>query len=126
MRSLLLSLCALAVAVPASAQTGNPRESYNLIVANVAGSDQNANGSFTAAATVRVYGGNYVFSQVCSAYGTAALQVLGPDGAYQTVTSKTAADTTGGTAVALGAGATVRATVSGTTGCAAVLVRVPA
>lgn len=80
----------------------------------------------TAAGSVKVYGGDYVFAQTCSAYGTVALQVRGPDGAtMQTVLSKAAADTAGGTGVALGSGSWVQVALTGTTGCNATLARVP-
>jgi len=81
----------------------------------------------TPAAAVVVVGGDYIFTQVCATYGTVNLQVLGPDGVtYQTIVSKTAADTAGGTGLALGSNAIVRVTVSGTSDCAASLSRVPA
>lgn len=80
-----------------------------------------------AAAPAAAYGGGYVFAQICSVYGSVALQVLGPDGAtWATVLTRTSADTNGGTAVTLGSGATVRVVLAGTTGCAASLSRVPA
>lgn len=80
----------------------------------------------TAAAAQIVYGGNYIFAQMASAYGSIALQVLGPDKAtYETIATKTQTDSTGGTAVSLQAGATVRVLLTGTTGAVATLGRVP-
>lgn len=80
----------------------------------------------TPAAQQTVLGGTYIFNQQASVYGTVTLQVLGPDGAtWQTVLSKTASDTTGGSSVALGSNAVVRSTVAGTTGAVATLSRVP-
>lgn len=110
------SMCYVAASQTyAACQSGSQQESYQLVAANV------------PSAAVTVYGGNYILSQTCTAYGTLTLQVRGPDGTtYQTVTSKTSSDTTGGTAIALGSFATVRATVTGTTGCNAILARVPA
>jgi len=94
--------------------SGGVQEVIQLVTANVASAAQT------------VYGGNYIFSQTCTTYGTDALQVRGPDGAtYQTVISLAASDTTGGTAVSLGSSALVKAVVTGTTGCNATLSRVP-
>ncbi|WP_230630719.1 hypothetical protein [Sphingomonas sp. Leaf37] len=81
----------------------------------------------TPSAAATVFGGQYILSQACSGYGTLNLQVLGPDSStYQTVISKAASDTTGGTSLALGSYAVVRITIAGTTACNAVLARVPA
>lgn len=79
-----------------------------------------------AAAPAGVIGGDYVFAQTCTGYGSLSLQALGPDGAtYQTLLTRTAADTAGGTGIALGSGAIVRVATFGTAGCNAVLSRVP-
>ncbi|SFR86721.1 hypothetical protein [Sphingomonas jatrophae] len=78
-----------------------------------------------ATAAQTAFGGDYIFAQVCTAYGTVALQVQGPDGGFQTISSKAASDTAGGTQVRLGASASVRVQLSGTIGCAATLSRVP-
>lgn len=89
-------------------------DSFGLAAANV------------PASAVTVAGGRYVVSQVCSAYGTLTVRYRGPDGATMlTLLSKTAADSGGGTLITLAAGAVIDATVSGTTGCNATLVRVP-
>ena len=94
--------------------TAAKQESVTLIAAN------------TPASAATVYGGNYAFSQTCSAYGTLTLRYRGPDGATMlTLVSKTASDSTGATLVQLGSNAVVDATVSGTTGCNATLSRVP-
>ncbi|WP_420143851.1 hypothetical protein [Sphingobium sp.] len=78
------------------------------------------------AAATMLYGGDYIFAQSCSAYGTVALEVRGPDGVtFQPIVSRTASDSSGGTGVALGAQAVVRATVAGTTACNVTLSRVP-
>lgn len=80
----------------------------------------------TASTASTTYGGDYIFSQTCSGYGTVSLQVLGPNGStYQTILTKSAADTAGGTGLALGSYASVQVTLSGTTGCSALLSRVP-
>jgi hypothetical protein len=108
---LILAVAALLVAVPAPAQT---QQSFALVTANV------------AAPAITAYGGNYILSQTCGTYGTVTLQVRGPDGAtYQTVVSKTAADTTGGSIISLASFANVRATLTGTAGCYVQLARVP-
>ena len=95
--------------------TGGVRESFKLIAANVP----------SAAATV--FGGDYILSQVCGGYGTLNVQALGPDGStWQTIITKTASDTAGGTGFALGSYAQIRVTVTGTTACNAIVARVPA
>ena len=72
------------------------------------------------------FGGTYVFAQLCSAYGTVNLQVLGPDGVtYETLVTKAAADSNGGTGVGLGPNAVVKVVLSGTTGCVVTLSKVP-
>lgn len=94
--------------------TGGLREAFPLVSANV------------ASAPVTVYGGDYIFCQTATAYGTVKLQVLGPDAAtWLDVLSKASADTTGGTGVSLGSGAVVRVLLTSTSGAAATLARVP-
>ena len=100
--------------------TGNPyssasrQETYALAVNNV------------VSAPVTVYGGDYVFSQQATAYGTIALQTLAPDGVtWQTLVSKTASDGVGGTGLALGSYAVVRVVLTGTTAAYANLSRIP-
>jgi len=90
------------------------RESFQLIAAN------------TPSAAVTVFGGDYIISQTCTAYGTVTLQVLGPDGAtWLTLGTFTGTDTGNGTGGTIGSYAQIRMTVSGTSGCNAVLARVP-
>lgn len=93
------------------------QESYQLIAANA------------VSPAKKVFGGSYVFSQTCTNYnsGSLTLRVVGPDGStLQTVITKTASDSTGGTAISLGNNVTVSATLpSGGTGCNALLTRVP-
>lgn len=97
-----------------AANGGAVRESFALATANVP----------SAAATV--FGGNYIFSQTCTTYGTITLQVRKADGTtYKTVISKTADDAGADTGLSLGSFAVVRVTVTGTTGCNALLARVP-
>lgn len=90
-------------------------ESFQLAAANVASTQ------------ATVYGGDYIFSQIASAYGSVKLQCLGPDGStWLDLITKTAVDANGsGTGLALGNGAVVRAVVAGTTGAYAILARVP-
>jgi hypothetical protein len=93
---------------------GDRQEAFALVSANA------------PAAPQTVFGGDYILAQSCAAYGTLALQVRGPDGAtFQTIISKTASDSTGGTGLALGSLAVVQAVASGTTGCNVTLSRVP-
>lgn len=94
---------------------GGKKESFQLAAANV------------AAAQVTVYGGDYIFAQLATGYGTIKLQVLGPDGAtWLDLVSKTASDASGaGTGIALPNDAQVRATLTGTTLASATLRRVP-
>lgn len=94
--------------------SGGKQENFPLVAAN------------TPSVQQQVYGGDYVLSQNCTAYGTLSLQVLAPDGAtFQSLLNKTSADSSGGTGISLGSNAVVRATVTGTTGCNATLSRVP-
>lgn len=75
---------------------------------------------------IAVYGGNYVFSQGCTAYGTLTLRYRAADGATMiTMVTKTASDNAGGTLLSLGTNAIVDVAVSGTTGCNATLARIP-
>ncbi|TCP33287.1 hypothetical protein [Sphingomonas sp. BK235] len=105
----------VAVSAAAPLPTGSVRETVRLALANVPSAAQT------------IYGGTYILTQSCSAYGTLNFQVLGPDGVtFATAASKTASDTgASGTVIGLGSNASVRVTISGTTGCAAILSRVP-
>lgn len=80
-----------------------------------------------ASAAVTVYGGDYVFAQMATGYGTIKLQLLGPDGAtWLDLVSKTASDATGaGTGLAIPNASQVRVTLTGTSGAYATLKRVP-
>jgi hypothetical protein len=79
-----------------------------------------------ASATQTVYGGSCIFAQNCTAYGSVALQLLGPDGAtFQTLLTRASADSTGGTEMKIGSGASAKVVLTGTTGCRAILTRVP-
>ncbi len=94
---------------------GGVRETFQMVSAN------------TPVASATVYGGDYILAQTCAGYGTLTLQVRGPDATtWLPLVTKTASDTGSGTGIALGSYAVVRVTVSGTTGCAASLSRVPA
>jgi len=76
---------------------------------------------------VQVYGGNYIFTQAGTGYGSIILEILASDGTtWLPLVTKTAADTDGGTAVTLGAGAQVRARAVNMTTSSAKLSRVPA
>lgn len=91
------------------------QESFVLAVAN------------SPSATAVVYGGDYIFAQLASGYGTTKLQILGPDGVtWLDLISKTASDANGfGTGIALPNGAQIRVVLAGTTGAYATLKRVP-
>lgn len=92
----------------------SPRESFQLVSNNVPLSQ------------VTVFGGDYVLSQTCASYGTLSVQVRGPDGVtFITMFSKTASDTGNATGIVLGSYAVIKISVSGTSGCNALLARVP-
>lgn len=89
-------------------------ETFRLVVGNAPSS----------AATL--FGGSYVLTQSCTAYGTVTLRYLAADGITMTaMLAKSAADTTGGTLVSLGSSAIVDVVLSGTTGCNVTLSRIP-
>jgi hypothetical protein len=115
-RRLLGSLVGATLSFAAQAQPSPNRitESFPLSESNVA-----------LSTGYYAYGGTYILSQVCTAYGTLALQARAVDGNFQTLSSKTSADTTGGTSVTIAANTNVRVNLSGTTGCNASLTRVP-
>lgn len=94
---------------------GGKQESFPLANANV------------ASGAVTVYGGDYIFAQMASAYGTLKLQILGPDGAtWLDLISKTASDSDGaGIGLALASNAQLRVVLTGTTAAFATLKRVP-
>lgn len=97
------------------AVVGAPREAFQLVAANTAG------------AGVSVYGGDYALSQACSGYGALTFQALGPDATtWLTLASYSAADTGSAHGFSLGSFARVRVVVAGTSGCNAVLARIPA
>jgi hypothetical protein len=97
-----------------AANGGAVRESFTLVTANV------------PSAPVTVFGGNYIFSQTCTTYGTLTLQARKADGTtYKTILTKTADDAGTDTGLSLGSFAVVRVTVAGTAGCSALLARVP-
>lgn len=91
------------------------QESFQLVAANA------------PAAAVQVAGGDYVLAQTCSAYGSLTFQVLGPDAAtWLPLATYNTADTGSAHAFILGSYAKVRVSLSGTSGCNALLSRVPA
>lgn len=78
-----------------------------------------------AAVAQPVYGGDYLFTQTCTGYGSVALQVLGPDGSsFLTLLTRTGADPAP-VGIAIGSNAILRLDLAGTSGCAANLSRVP-
>lgn len=112
MRKMLLALCLAAIATPAEGQV---QEAFALATANA------------STGPTSVFGGTYILNQTCASYGTVTFQALGPDGAaFQTVASYTASTSTGGVVVQLGSRQVVQVVLSGTSGCAVKLARVPA
>lgn len=89
---------------------------------NFALADANA-----ASDPVTVYGGDYIFAQMASAYGSVTLQIRAPDGAtWLDLISKVASDDNGaGTGLALAGNAQLRVVLTGTTAAFATLKRVP-
>lgn len=71
------------------------------------------------------FGGTYILSQLCTAYGTLDLQTLSAKNTWLTLSSKSASDTTVGTSVTLAGQTQVRVNLTGTTACDATLTRVP-
>lgn len=91
------------------------QESFKLVASNV------------PSAAVMVAGGDYILSQTCTGYGTVSFQVLGPDATtWLPLGSYTTSDTGSGHGFPLGSYAQVRISLSGTSGCNAILSRVPA
>lgn len=108
------SCAPLGPANPLPVATNGKQETYNLVAANAASAPQ------------AVYGGAYVFSQVCTGYGSVTLRYRGPDGSTMlTLISKTSADSAGGALVTLASATVVDAAIAGTTGCNVTLSRVP-
>lgn len=79
----------------------------------------------TASASVTLYGGEYIFGQACTTYGTVALRYQAPDGTMVVLVTKGALDVGGGTSLRFAAGAVVDVLLTGTAGCIAILSRVP-
>ena len=72
-----------------------------------------------------LYGGNYILTQLCTAYGSVALRYRAPDGATMvTLTTKSSPDTAG-TLLQFGSGQVVDVVLASTTGCNVILSRVP-
>ena len=130
----LLPCAALAQTAPQYSDTGGVKDATGTFTVGAAASCAASNvrqvcpvvAANVPSAAITAFGGTYILGQICTAYGTLAVRVLGPDGTTQeTITTKTAPDTTGGTTLSLGAGAVLSVTVTGTTGCSATLSRVP-
>lgn len=107
-------IAALAAAIlasaPAKAQQRLELERITLIAGN------------TPAAPARLYGGRYVFLVTCTTYGTVTLRSYGADGTTTLVSGSYTAN--GAASFDMMAGQVVDATVSGATGCNAVIGRV--
>ncbi|QPT09724.1 hypothetical protein [Sphingomonas paucimobilis] len=81
--------------------------------------------SNTAAPAATVFGGTYILTQACSAYGAVVLRYRGPDGTTMiALLIKTSAEA-GGTTVQLGSKQVVDVALTSTTGCNVTLARVP-
>lgn len=79
----------------------------------------------TAAPAAPMFGGKYIMTQACTAYGSVTLRYRGPDGTTMVaLATKTAAEA-GGTTVELGSKQVVDVALTGTTGCNVTLARVP-
>lgn len=77
--------------------------------------------------TVQIYGGNYIFTQSGTGYGSIILEILAADDTtWVSLLTKTGSDTDGGTALTLGAAAQIRVRAVGMTTSYAKLSRVPA
>ncbi len=80
----------------------------------------------TPAQPVTLFGGTYVFNQLCTAYGSVTLRYRAADGTTMLpLITKITADASGGTAVQFGSGQVVDAALAGTTGCNVTLARMP-
>ncbi|WP_433910358.1 hypothetical protein [Sphingomonas yabuuchiae] len=79
----------------------------------------------TPIAPTTLYGGNYIFTQACTAYGSVALRYRAPDGSMITLATKVVGDTGGGTAFQFGTSQVVDVLLTGTTGCNVTLSRIP-
>ncbi len=104
----------ITAATPLPVTISTSRESFQLVANN------------TASNAVTLYGGDYILSQACTGYGTLTFERRNPDGiTYKPMFTKTALDTGNDSGIVLGSFAVVRVTISGTTGCNAILARVP-
>lgn len=81
--------------------------------------------SNTAAPAVAVFGGTYILTQACTAYGSVVLRYRGPDGATMVALLARTAAEAGGTTVQLGSKQIVDVALTSTTGCNVTLARVP-
>ena len=79
----------------------------------------------TAAPAVALFGGTYILTQACTAYGSVVLRYRGPDGATMVALLTRTAPEAGGTTVQLGSKQLVDVALTSTTGCNVTLARVP-
>jgi hypothetical protein len=79
----------------------------------------------TASAPVTLYGGTYILTQACTAYGSVALRYRAPDGTMLTLATKIAGDSGGGSTFQFGTAQIVDVLLTGTTGCNVTLSRIP-
>lgn len=79
----------------------------------------------TAAPAMTMFGGTYIMTQACTAYGSVVLRYRGPDGSTMVPLLTKTAGEAGGTTVQLGSKQVVDVALTGTTGCNVTLARVP-
>ncbi|QPT08571.1 hypothetical protein [Sphingomonas paucimobilis] len=81
--------------------------------------------SNTASPAVTMFGGTYIMTQACTAYGSVVLRYRGPDGSTMVPLLTKTAGEAGGTTVQLGSKQVVDVALTSTTGCNVTLARVP-
>jgi hypothetical protein len=79
----------------------------------------------TSIAPATLYGGTYVLTQACTAYGSVALRYRAPDGTMLTLATKIVGDSGGGSTFQFGTAQIVDVLLTGTTGCNVTLSRIP-
>ena len=79
----------------------------------------------TTAPAATLYGGAYILTQACTAYGSVALRYRAPDGTMMVLATKIVGDTGGGTVFQFGTSQVVDVLLTGTTGCNVTLSRIP-
>lgn len=78
-----------------------------------------------AAPAATLYGGTYILTQACTAYGSVALRYRAPDGVMVPLATKIVPDSGGGSVFQFGTSQIVDVLLTGTTGCNVILSRIP-